>query len=62
MPRAKANGIELEYQTFGDPGDQPLLLISGLATQMISWEEPFCELLGGSVYPLRKHGQLRRRW
>ena len=45
MPRASANGIELEYQTFGDPGDQPLVLIAGLATQMISWQEPFCELL-----------------
>ncbi len=45
MPRASANGIELEYQTFGDPGDQPLVLIAGLATQMISWLEPFCELL-----------------
>jgi pimeloyl-ACP methyl ester carboxylesterase len=45
MPRASANGIELEYETFGDPGAQPLVLISGLATQMISWLEPFCELL-----------------
>jgi pimeloyl-ACP methyl ester carboxylesterase len=45
MPRASANGIELEYETFGDPLSQPLVLISGLATQMISWQEPFCELL-----------------
>jgi pimeloyl-ACP methyl ester carboxylesterase len=45
VPRASANGIELEYETFGDPGAQPLVLISGLATQMISWQEPFCELL-----------------
>jgi pimeloyl-ACP methyl ester carboxylesterase len=45
VPRASANGIELEYETFGDPGAQPLVLISGLATQMISWHEPFCELL-----------------
>jgi len=45
MPRASANGIELEYETFGDPGAQPLVLISGLATQMISWQETFCELL-----------------
>jgi pimeloyl-ACP methyl ester carboxylesterase len=45
MPRASANGIELEYETFGDPGAQPLVLIAGLATQMISWRESFCELL-----------------
>ncbi|HXD82254.1 MAG TPA: alpha/beta hydrolase, partial [Candidatus Acidoferrum sp.] len=54
MPRASANGIELEYQTFGDPGDQPLVLIAGLATQMISWQEPFCELLAsGGFFVIR---------
>ncbi len=47
MPRARANGIELEYETFGDPGAQALVLIAGLATQMISWDEAFCELLAG---------------
>lgn len=47
MPRAKANGIELEYETFGDPQVQPLVLVTGLAVQMISWDEPFCELLAG---------------
>jgi len=54
VPRASANGIELEYQTFGDPGDQPLVLIAGLATQMISWQEPFCELLAsGGFFVIR---------
>ena len=47
MPRASANGIELEYETFGDPEATPLLLITGLGAQMISWDEPFCELLAG---------------
>lgn len=45
MPRANANGIELEYETFGDPASPPLLLIGGLGTQMISWDEEFCELM-----------------
>jgi pimeloyl-ACP methyl ester carboxylesterase len=45
VPRAKANGVELEYETFGDPEDQPLLLIMGLGAQMISWEESFCSQL-----------------
>ena len=54
MPRARANGIELEYETFGDTEAHPLVLISGLATQMISWDEPFCELLAGrSFYVIR---------
>ena len=47
MPRAKANGIELEYETFGDRHAAPLLLIGGLGTQMITWDEEFCELLAG---------------
>ncbi|MFX1567069.1 MAG: alpha/beta fold hydrolase [Promethearchaeota archaeon] len=43
MPRVKANNIEIEYDTFGDPSSKPLLLIMGLGGQMISWEEEFCE-------------------
>jgi pimeloyl-ACP methyl ester carboxylesterase len=47
MPRATANGIELEYQEFGDPKAPPLLLIAGLGAQMLSWDEDFCRLLAG---------------
>ncbi|MEV6621227.1 alpha/beta hydrolase [Amycolatopsis sp. NPDC051106] len=47
MPRAQANGLELEYDTFGDPGDPPLVLVMGLGAQMITWEDGFCELLAG---------------
>ena len=47
MPRAKANGIELEYDTFGDPSGAPLVLIAGLGMQMVGWDEEFCELLAG---------------
>lgn len=42
---APANGIELAYQEIGDPGGEPLLLIMGMATQMIAWDEGFCALL-----------------
>jgi pimeloyl-ACP methyl ester carboxylesterase len=42
---APANGIELAYQEMGDPDGEPLLLIMGLATQMIAWSEGFCSLL-----------------
>ncbi len=45
MPKIIANNIEIEYDTFGDPSSNPLLLIRGLGSQMISWEEEFCELL-----------------
>src|SRR2546427_10653304 len=47
MPRATANGIELEYETFGDRKAAPLLLISGLGSQMIGWDDDFCRLLAG---------------
>lgn len=43
MPTAASNGIELYYETFGDPDDPPLLLVNGLGGQLISWDVPFCE-------------------
>ncbi len=42
---APANGIELAYQEMGDPTAEPVLLIMGLATQMLAWDERFCEML-----------------
>jgi pimeloyl-ACP methyl ester carboxylesterase len=45
MPRIRANGIEIEYETFDDPGGAPLLLICGLGSQLISWDDSFCEQL-----------------
>jgi pimeloyl-ACP methyl ester carboxylesterase len=47
---AKANGIEICYDTFGDRASAPLLLIMGLAGQMIAWEEEFCAELAGRGY------------
>ncbi len=37
--------LELCYETFGDPGDPTILLIMGLATQMLAWDADFCALL-----------------
>lgn len=37
MPRVASNGIEIEYETHGDPSGRPLLLLRGLATQLIQW-------------------------
>jgi pimeloyl-ACP methyl ester carboxylesterase len=45
--RAQANGIELEYDTFGDDADPALLLVMGLGAQMVAWDEEFCRLLAG---------------
>ena len=42
MPKVEANGIQIEYDTFGDPSARPLLLIIGLGGQLIEWHEGFC--------------------
>jgi len=47
---ANANGIELCYDTFGDPQAPPLVLIMGLAAQMIAWDDEFCAALAGRGY------------
>jgi pimeloyl-ACP methyl ester carboxylesterase len=47
VPFAQSNGIELCYETFGDPGDPPMLLIMGVGTQLLAWPDGFCALLAG---------------
>jgi pimeloyl-ACP methyl ester carboxylesterase len=42
IQRARVGEVELAYETFGDPGDPPVLLVMGLATQMIGWPDEFC--------------------
>jgi pimeloyl-ACP methyl ester carboxylesterase len=42
--RATANGIEIAYETIGDPSNPPLLLVMGLGTQLIHWDVELCEL------------------
>jgi len=43
VARIKANGIEIEYETFGRKGDPALLLIMGLGAQLTLWPESLCE-------------------
>jgi len=45
MARAATNGIDIEYDTFGDKNGSPLLLIMGLSSQMVAWPETFCQKL-----------------
>jgi pimeloyl-ACP methyl ester carboxylesterase len=42
---AHANGIEIAYESIGDPAGQPLLMIMGLGTQLIHWDVELCEQL-----------------
>jgi pimeloyl-ACP methyl ester carboxylesterase len=47
-------GITLCYETFGDPSDPTALLIMGLATQMVAWQEDFClELASRGLHVVR---------
>jgi pimeloyl-ACP methyl ester carboxylesterase len=43
-------GITLCYEEFGRRGDPPILLIMGLATQMIGWPDEFCQQLAAEGF------------
>jgi pimeloyl-ACP methyl ester carboxylesterase len=42
---ARVGDVDVCYETFGDPSDPTVLLVMGLATQMIAWHEDFCREL-----------------
>lgn len=43
--QVSANGLQITYDSFGDPAHPAVVLIMGLGTQMIHWNDQFCELL-----------------
>ncbi len=45
MPIAPSNGIELYYETHGDPSDPALVLVNGYLSQIGQWGEGFREAL-----------------
>lgn len=45
MARIHSNGIQIEYETFGQHGDPAILLIMGLGGQLVMWPDSFCENL-----------------
>ncbi|HWT71994.1 MAG TPA: alpha/beta hydrolase [Oxalicibacterium sp.] len=54
MPSVQVNDITIEYETQGNPGGEPVLLIMGLGMQLVSWPESFCEgLLKQGFYLIR---------
>jgi pimeloyl-ACP methyl ester carboxylesterase len=42
VARARANGIDIEYETLGNESDPAILLIMGLGGQLIHWPDAFC--------------------
>lgn len=45
MSRLAANGIEIEYECFGDSSNSPIVLICGWGAQLLFWSEGFCQRL-----------------
>lgn len=45
MPKIEVDGIELDYELFGDPAGTPLLMIHGLGAQRTDWPADFIEAL-----------------
>jgi pimeloyl-ACP methyl ester carboxylesterase len=42
---ARANGIDICYEIFGDADAEPMVLIMGLGAQMVLWDDAFCQQL-----------------
>lgn len=45
MAKAAVNGIEIEYEIWGEDNEQPLLLVGGLGVQLSKWSPAFREAL-----------------
>ena len=46
----KANGLELSYETFGDPKNEPVLMVMGLGAQHITWPDEIVEAIANAGY------------
>jgi pimeloyl-ACP methyl ester carboxylesterase len=50
MPQVRANGIDIEYESFGRESDPLILLIMGFGAQLIFWPDPLCEGLAAKGF------------
>lgn len=55
MPIAHANGIDIYYETDGNPDDEPLLLVMGFTAQLISWPAEFVKALCDRGFYVIRH-------
>jgi pimeloyl-ACP methyl ester carboxylesterase len=54
MPHLIANGIDIAYETAGDPKGTPILLVMGLGLQLIEWPDDFVDgLVEQGFYVIR---------
>ena len=61
MPHVRANGIDIEYESFGRESDPLILLIMGFGAQLIFWPEALCEGLAAKRFRVVQVRQPRRR-
>jgi pimeloyl-ACP methyl ester carboxylesterase len=45
-----STGVELCYRTYGDPADEPMLLVMGLASPLTWWDPELCSMLARRGY------------
>jgi pimeloyl-ACP methyl ester carboxylesterase len=50
LPQVRANGIDIEYESFGRDRDPLILLINGFAAQLVFWPESLCEGLAAKGF------------
>jgi pimeloyl-ACP methyl ester carboxylesterase len=50
MPQIRANGIDIEYESFGRTSDPLILMIMGLGAQLIFWPESLCHGLAAKGF------------
>jgi pimeloyl-ACP methyl ester carboxylesterase len=48
MKILSADGLDIEYETFGVSTDPSVLLVMGLGAQLIHWDASFCEQIAAS--------------
>jgi pimeloyl-ACP methyl ester carboxylesterase len=42
-----ANGVKIAYETFGERGGRPLVMVMGLGASMLLWHPDLCAMLAG---------------
>ena len=55
MPHIQANGISIAYETHGDPGNPPLLLVMGLGAQLTLWPIELVDAMVQRGYYVIRH-------
>jgi pimeloyl-ACP methyl ester carboxylesterase len=50
MPTIRANGIDIEYESFGRSGDPAILLIMGFAASLVFWPDSLCKGLAAKGF------------